>query len=230
MTGRSGRYTTVLFDLDHTLFDSDTSLRTAHDVTMRSVGLDPDGVYDRFERINSALWRRVELHEIAPDDVRVLRFEQLLAELSVDGDPVAMADTFVDVLAASGDLYEGARELLDELAAVAELGLVTNGIGSVQRGRLARLGIDALFATVVISGEAGVAKPSPAIFDLALADVVDRSTVVMIGDNLGSDIAGGVAAGIDTIWFNPRGEPTPPSGPAATHEVEALADISAIVR
>ena len=31
----------------------------------------------------------------------------------------------------------------------------------------------------------------------------------MVGDSLTSDILGGIRAGIDTCWFNPRNKPIP---------------------
>ena len=40
--------------------------------------------------------------------------------------------------------------------------------------------------------------------------VRDKSRAVMVGDGLQSDIKGGIAAGIDTIWYNPGGLPPAP--------------------
>lgn len=58
---------------------------------------------------------------------------------------------------------------------------------------------------LVISEEIGAAKPDPAIFDAAFHLLGDppREEVLIIGDSLTSDIAGGVNYGIDTCWFNP---------------------------
>jgi 2-haloacid dehalogenase len=36
-----------------------------------------------------------------------------------------------------------------------------------------------------------------------------KDQVLMIGDSLTSDIAGGSHYGIDTCWFNPHGQPRP---------------------
>lgn len=225
------RYGVVLFDFDHTLLDSDASLAGAYDVTMRGVGVDdPSAVYPIFDQINRSLWLRVEAHELSPNEVRVRRFEQLIDRLGLDADADSMASAFVDGLVDCGELLPGAQTLLDDLAGEHRLALVTNGIGSVQRGRLARLGIDRYFETVTISGEVGVNKPGAEIFDLTFDDMVvtDRDDVVMVGDNLGSDVLGGINAGIDTIWFNPgrveAGDPVP------THTVATLMEVSPLVR
>ncbi|MEM8748426.1 MAG: HAD-IA family hydrolase, partial [Actinomycetota bacterium] len=181
-----GGWATVLFDLDDTLLDSRFSQAAAYDATMRAAGLDdPEHHRSTYDRLNQALWRQVEQGVLRPDDVRIRRFEEFCAVVGLDADPAAMARTFVDALIRFGDLLPGASALLDALAGRVRLGLVTNGIGEVQRGRLARLQLDDVFDAVVISGEVAVAKPDPAIFDLTFEQLgVDgsRGSTVMVGD------------------------------------------------
>ena len=49
-------------------------------------------------------------------------------------------------------------------------------------------------------------KPSREFFDAAFAkiDAFSRERAIIIGDSLTSDIKGGAASGIKTVWFNPR--------------------------
>ena len=198
------RYTNLLFDLDHTLIDSHASEATAFDYTMRRAGVqNPADYLAHYGEINTALWAAVERGEITPNDVRSARFAQLIAATDVEGDPDAMGDDYVHGMGANGDLYPGTIETLNALAEVADLALVTNGIGEVQRARIARLGLDKFFDAVVISGEVGVAKPGAEIFDLTLESLghPDKGTTLMIGDSLSSDMAGGIAYGIDTCWY-----------------------------
>lgn len=227
-------YDVVLFDFDHTLLDSDTSLAGAFGRSMRSAGVsDADEIarcYPDFDRINQALWRKVEQQEISPNDVRVRRFEEFIGVLGLNGDAVAMADAFVEGLIVCGELYDGARELLEDLAGRCRLGMVTNGIGRVQRGRLERLALAGSFEAVVISGEVGTSKPGAEIFDITCEamGVVDRSKVLMVGDSLSSDIRGAMNATIDSAWFNPHGNASS-ADVAATHVVGGLAEISELV-
>lgn len=224
------RYATVLFDLDHTLLDSDESARIAFVTTMESIGVEPTAeVFATYDRLNQALWRQVEAGLISPNEVKVRRFEQLLAALEVDGDPTEMGSMFVQSLTDHGELFPDALGLLDSLDGHVRMGMVTNGIGAVQRGRVERLGIAERFEVLSISGELGVSKPDASIFDLTLEwlGIDDRSSVVMIGDSLASDIAGGSNAGLDTIWFNPNGETS--NGVRATFEVERLADVVEVI-
>ena len=48
-----------------------------------------------------------------------------------------------------------------------------------------------------------------------------RNRTLMVGDSLTSDMAGGVAAGVDTCWFNQHSKPNTTSLPL-THEIENL--------
>jgi 2-haloacid dehalogenase len=225
------RYTHLLFDLDHTLLDSHESERLAYAHTMATIGLpDPDAHFDRYVAINQAMWRAVEAGDIEPGQVRHRRFEQFITEVGVDADPNAMADAFVFGLGNFGDLYDGAREVLESLASRTTLAMITNGLSEVQRARIERLGLAPYFHTVIISSEVGVTKPRREIFDLAFVGLGNPAAeaTLMIGDSLTSDIAGGRNAGIDTCWYNPRGLPRGDDEPI-THEIRELDGIEAIV-
>jgi 2-haloacid dehalogenase len=224
-------YTTLLFDLDHTLLDTDASMRSAFAQTMtRFGGSSEDPYWNAFDRINRLLWNQVERGEISPNEVRTERFHQLVAETDLDAHPHDMADDYLDGLGAHGDLYKGARSVLDNLVSSATLGLVTNGIGQAQRARIDRLGIDYYFASIVISGEVGTSKPGTAIFDIAFNDLggPPKDSVLMIGDSLTSDIQGGINYGIDTCWYNPDSH-SASNTINPTHEISALQDLSSLV-
>lgn len=225
------RYTTFLFDLDHTLFDSDTSEAAAFMQTMVAAGVaEPSRYASTYQRINLELWAAVERGEITPQDVRTRRFERLVAEEDLDADPAEMADTFVVGLAANGDLYDGAREVIECLSQQTSLAMVTNGLSEVQRARVERIGIAQYFDTIVISAEVGVSKPGREIFDIAFAelDFPAKDTAVMIGDNLTSDIQGGANYGIATCWYNPGGKSAQPSN-RVSHEIAALDELLCFV-
>ena len=228
---RPPRYRTVLLDLDHTLFDTEASERLAFDHALTSVGIDqPDRFLATYDRINRALWAAVERGETTPGQVRTARFEQLVAAERLDADPVAMADIYVDGFARFGELYPGALDILGALAATSSLALVTNGLSEVQRTRIERLDIGRFFDAVVISGEVGVSKPAVGIFDLVFAELGDppRTTALMVGDSLSSDIRGGANSGLATCWYNPHGRPAGPDD-HLDHEIRCLAHLPKIV-
>ena len=79
-----------------------------------------------------------------------------------------------------------------------------------QRQKIAACGFGPFLDTVVISEEAGVTKPDPRIFRLALERLGrPADETVMIGDAWDTDIAGARAAGIRPLWFNRFGAPSP---------------------
>jgi 2-haloacid dehalogenase len=221
------RYETLLFDLDHTLLDSDASEVAAYAHTMATIGLDdPDHHFDRYVTINREMWRAVEAGTMQPGEVRFRRFEQFTSEIGIDADPVAMAEAFVWGLGAHGELYDGARDLLDALHGTVRMAMVTNGLSEVQRARIERLDLGRYFDAVVISSEVGVTKPRGAIFDIAFDQLGSppADTALMIGDSLTSDIRGGADYGIATCWFNPHGAAAGPDD-VVTHEIADLVEI-----
>lgn len=221
-------YSTVLLDLDHTLLDSDESEADAFAHTMRLAGVaDHEPLLDTYRRINLAMWEQVESGTLAANDVRTKRFEEFNRLVGVDADPTLMGEAFVEGLGASGGLYPGARDLLEAVGATAVLGMVTNGISDVQRARIARLGIERFFDAIVISSEVAASKPGAAIFDIAFERLgrPDRSSTVMVGDSLTSDMAGGHAYGIATCWYNPLGR-----DPVVDFELDhVIADLGDVV-
>ncbi len=225
------RYTTLLFDLDFTLVDGRTSEAAAFDYTLTRAGAaDPHVYLDTYTTINRALWAGVERGEITPNDVRTERFRQLIDATDLEADPVTMGNDFVYGLGAFGGLYRGAREVLAELATTATVALITNGIGEVQRARLARLDLDRYFDAVVISGEVGFAKPGPEIFDIVFDQLgqPDKATTLIIGDSLSSDMAGGVGYGIGTCWYAAHSDAPKPDN--VDYSITDLAELPTIVR
>ena len=126
----------------------------------------------------------------------------------------------------------GALAGLQALAALGlPMGVVSNSDGTVQ-AELRRLGVcyapdgqqsDAQrsdapegvpVGVVIDSAVVGVAKPDPAIFNLALdtLGVPANGTVLHVGDSLRYDIAGAVAAGLQPIHLDPHGFCPAPGG------------------
>lgn len=224
-------YQTLLLDLDHTLFDTETSEIRAFDQTLTQAGIEkPFEHFEHYQNINITLWKQVEKGEIKAQDVRLARFERLVSESGLRADPESMAEDYVEQLGLHGELYAGARKVLDVLKQTRRLALVTNGLGEVQRARIKRLGIDQHFDALAISAEIGTAKPHRGIFDFVFDQLgqPDRQSALMVGDNLSADIRGGADYGIATCWFNPHGQTAGPEH-SITHEVSCLTELPDLV-
>jgi len=224
------RYPWLLFDADDTLFDyrraeADALVRAfeAHGVPFQAAWL------PAYQRVNAAAWRALEEGRVTSARLRVMRFEQLGAELGLALDPVEFSAVYLHQLSMQAHLMDGALEVVEALRADHRIAIVTNGLSDVQRPRLARSPLADIVGPLVISEEVGAAKPDPAIFTIALERMggPDPRDVLVIGDSLSSDIAGGMAARIDTCWFNPRGLPRGDAEP--TYEIARLSELPGIL-
>jgi HAD superfamily hydrolase (TIGR01509 family) len=102
------------------------------------------------------------------------------------------------------------------------LGVVSNSDGRVEEA-LEVAGLREYFDVVVDSTLAGVEKPDPAIFRLALATLgVPPGSALYVGDLYEVDVVGARAAGIEAVLLLPAGAP-PRVGCASIHSLGALA-------
>ena len=103
-------------------------------------------------------------------------------------------------IAAACHLAPGVRESLVRVGAQYRLGMVTNGSSGTQRAKVAALGLEGLFDPLLISEEVGVRKPDARAFHLAIADWrIPPESVLFVGDDPVSDIAGAEAAGMRAL-------------------------------
>jgi YjjG family noncanonical pyrimidine nucleotidase len=220
-----------LLDADGTLLDFHRAERHALDEIQRDLGIeDTDAFRETYHAVNAALWRAFEEGHLTAQQVREQRFREFLAKLQIEEDSDAISDAFLDVVVRETTFIDGASAVLEELNRYVRTVLLTNGFADVQRRRIARLGLEHAFDEILISEEVGVAKPDPAIFEIALERMGKpaRDAVLMVGDSLTSDIAGGARMGIDTCWFNPDHQSNN-SGVQPTYEISRLQELSNLV-
>lgn len=207
------QYPVYLLDADDTLFDFQRAERYAFSKTFEQLtGQECTGeIYSCYSRINSSLWKALERREITKAELQRTRFGLFLKEQGLSGDGAAWNEAYLDRLAEGHFLLEDAEEVCRLLSQRAELYLATNGITRVQKKRLRDSRIAPYIRGIFVSEEAGAEKPSPVYFDFVLKQLgnLPRDQILMVGDSLTSDMAGGIAAGLDTCWFNPFGKPLP---------------------
>ncbi|MBY5921038.1 pyrimidine 5'-nucleotidase [Ferrimonas balearica] len=195
-------YQWILFDADETLFHFDAlaglkRMFSHHGVTFS------DQNYREYQAVNQPLWQAYNAGEIDAKTLQSTRFDGWAAQLGTTGHQLNS-----DFLQAMADIcapLPGVRELIDTLAGKARLGIITNGFTELQSIRLERTGLAEAFELVVISEEVGITKPHAGIFQHALEMMgqPDKQQVLMVGDNLHTDILGGFNAGLNTCWYNP---------------------------
>jgi putative hydrolase of the HAD superfamily len=226
------RYNWIIFDADGTLFDYDQAEYTALQKTFKSFGLNYKSEYlDIYKKCNKKLWDAFELGDVTIGRLKIKRFEIFLEQINIFIDSKTFSNEYLHHLSSGTHLINGAEGLLTNLSGKVGLILMTNGIKEVQRSRLDKSSIGSLFSDIIISDEVGVAKPDKKIFEIAFENmsIADKSSVLMVGDNLSSDIKGGIDFGIDTCWYNPNQLEKNPEI-QATYEIKNLEDVHLIIK
>ena len=194
----------VFLDLDDTVFDFGRCERAAITETLEALDLVPsDELVALYSEVNLSMWRALERGEITKDELRSRRFSEFFDRLGIVRDSTFAKVTYEGKLSEKCFLIDGAEELLKELSEKYELYAASNGIASIQDGRIAKSGIARYFKKIFISERIGHNKPSREFFEAVFSDIpgFEKSGAIIIGDSLTSDIKGGINAGIKTCLF-----------------------------
>ena len=201
-------YKFLLFDLDHTLLDFDTAEDVALTQLLKEEGVEDIQAYkDYYVPMNKSLWRDLEQKKITKQELVNTRFSKMFSHFGIEKDGVYLAERYQFYLAQQGQVFSGAMELLDSLIDRGyELYAATNGITTIQTGRLAQSGLAPYFNQVFISEQLQTQKPDALFYEKIGQQIAgfSKEKTLMIGDSLTADIQGGNNAGIDTIWYNPH--------------------------
>jgi 2-haloacid dehalogenase len=225
----SAKYPWLLFDADDTLFDfAKIEIRSLQD-SFAGLDLEYDPAYfPIYQNYNQQVWRELEQKLLLPAELRTKRFSLLFSHLGLPVNAGRFSALFLQNLSCGTDLLEGATAVLQILSNSHHIAIITNGLAEVQRPRLERSSILPLVDKIFISEEMGVAKPSAGFFDKVFAEmeIPSKKDVLIIGDSLTSDIAGGIRCGIDTCWYNPA---KAPSELPITYRIASLFELIPIV-
>jgi len=124
-------------------------------------------------------------------------------------------------------LFPETREVLTELRQREfKLGVISNFDSRIY-GVMEELGILSFFATVTISSEAGFAKPSPEIFEIAAQSLENSpAQILLVGDSLNDDVLAGTRSGLQTALVDRRNRYTDFPG---IRRIESLREIFRIL-
>lgn len=200
-------YKFLLFDLDHTLLDFESAEETALTQMLEDMNFpDVEAFKDYYKPMNQGLWKDLEQKKITKQELVDSRFAIGFAHFGITVDGAEIALRYQDYISLQGQSFPGAEEMLAELVQVGyQIYGATNGVTAIQEGRMVHSTIASYFKEVFISEQLQTQKPDPDFFDKVgqLIPGFSKEETLMIGDSLTADIAGGHAAGIDTVWYNP---------------------------
>ncbi len=214
-----GRFAAVFFDLDGTLVSERSGVREARTaVGERLIAL---GLYskpatafaDTIEMVIGGimedndwqwpLWLHAE---------EWMKRSLAVEQITVSEDEFAeLGRVYRDERSDRAEAIQGWREALAAARRHGPIGLITNfNDGPMQRQKIRGAGLEGQFDGVYISGEVGVWKPEPGIFEHAARDLgVDPGQCVHIGNNIQSDVEGALSAGMSAVLVEEDDRPRP---------------------
>ena len=218
-------YKILIFDADDTLFDFKLSEKEALKKSIEYYGIEYIEEYhlNNYISVNLKIWKEFEEGKITQKALKIDRFRRFFSVVGLDLDPIGFAEVFMERLGQESHIFVGYEEIIKSLAKKYKLIIITNGLTKVQNVRIRQSTIAKYFDKIIISEEIGIAKPNPEIFEKALIDYneIPKSEILMIGDNLSSDVLGGINFGIDTVWYNAKQKKNL-SNIVPTYEIKSL--------
>jgi putative hydrolase of the HAD superfamily len=207
------KYDTIFFDLDHTLWDFERNSAEAlteifHDLRLDKYGIPaPEPFISLYKEHNHSCWDKYRKGEITKENLRSLRFQLALKDFEVNDHKLAerIGDEYVNRSPYKTNLFPGALDLLEYLQREYKICIITNGFEEVQYIKIRQSGLEKYFDHIITSEKAGVQKPHPDIFHLAMKLVNTSSDkVIMIGDDLEADVLAARKLSVDAILFDPN--------------------------
>ena len=198
------KFDTVLIDIDDTLFDFRKSSFEALVKTFAEIGFSfGEAEMREYEVFNNEMWQSYERGEIEKSRIYTERFRRYFASIGLDADPVSINQQYLFALGEGKNFMPHCRELLQALHGKYLVVIVTNGDTYAQERRIEISGMAQYFDYVFISEQLGTKKPAKDFYDKVFAAIGPerRSTSIMVGDSLSSDMQGGRNAGIPTCFY-----------------------------
>ena len=231
----------ITFDLDDTLWE-------CKPVIIRAEQICYQWIEKYYPKISSAysyealIKNRLQYMQYHPDDaydltkIRKDWLSQLANTFSYDQKMAEDAFHIFWLARNEVTLFDGARDVLEQLSKQYSLGVLSNGNADVDH-----IGIGQYFDFSVSIAEIGASKPNAKAFHqaLKLANCTAPETI-HIGDHPTYDVMGALNAGLHAIWYNPDNtvwteEKHPTASIAHLNEIEVqieriMADISKVLK
>jgi len=205
--------TDVFFDLDHTLwdFEKNSSLTFEKILGENNIGVDLDNFLEIYVPTNLAFWKLYREERITKSELRYQRLKTVFDELDypvLDETINLLANEYITHLSSYNHILPHTIEILEYLRPNYKLHIITNGFQEIQEKKMRGSNIRLYFDQIINSEMAGVKKPNPQIFELALQRAkVGPEKSIMIGDNIEADILGAKAMGFHALHFNVHNDP-----------------------
>lgn len=194
-------FTTVMLDVDNTLLDFDRCAVYAMSKAMSDWKMEyTDEIFEVFCEVNRDVWQQLEKGILTEEELYRIRWQLIFDRLGIQRNGAEFEHLFLKYLKESHETVEGAMELLQYLSAKYIICIVSNAPYDQQMGRLKAAGMLPYIQYIFISERLGCSKPGKGFFDACFEQLgsVNKEEVMIIGDSMTADIAGGVTYGLKT--------------------------------
>lgn len=226
----------VIFDLDDTITDfmsaADTAFISAFADIAEEHGVDVDDLHARYMELFEEFYTLHLEGHVNLEEFRVYRFSRAfeLVGLPVDDSFLDLTVDFQYYYDHELETFPGACEVLRDLDEFYLLGLITNGPTNAQWRKINKFDLSEIFEVILVSGQLGIAKPDPRIFDVALEGLrVAPEEAIMVGNSLEHDHMGAMNAGVRFVWANHRGKELPDGWPEPDHIIGSFAELQELL-
>lgn len=234
-------YTTLIFDLDDTLTDDFENCKEAFKIMIFSRNekyYEED--YLRFKEIDNKTWadraagKLMTPYENDNDKkkewLRASRILKYYDNKITYEEAVKLNDIYIEGMKEKVIARPDVEEVMEYLYNKKyKIVIATNGPIVPLKEKLRKIKILDFVNVIFSSEEAGQMKPHDKFYEKLFekADVIPSNKILFIGDNLETDIKGGIEHGLDTCWCNYNNEVNNKYN--VTHEIKKLKDLITIL-
>lgn len=208
----------LIFDVDDTLYDQIQPFERALERHIEVAREQIEPLYLSFRRYADEVFEATAIGKMSLKDSHIYRMKHALADFGYQ-----VSDATALAIQIDYDYFQGQIELSPVFPEIFSwcqaqgiaMGIITNGPYRHQLRKIRTMGLVNWFELVhvLISGQVGITKPNPAIFQLMEERLgMSGEDICYLGDLFENDVVGAKAMNWKAIWFNHRKrvEPTAP--------------------
>ncbi|TAA13644.1 HAD family hydrolase [Streptococcus parasuis] len=200
----------LIFDVDDTLYDQIQPFERALERHIEVAREQIEPLYLSFRRYADEVFEATAIGKLSLKDSHIYRKKHALADFGYQ-----VSDATALAIQIDYDYFQGQIELSPVFPEIFSwcqaqgiaMGIITNGPYRHQLRKIRTMGLVNWFELehVLISGQVGITKPNPAIFQLMEERLgMSGEDICYLGDSFENDVVGAKAANWKAIWFNHR--------------------------
>ncbi|HEM2786181.1 TPA: HAD family hydrolase [Streptococcus suis] len=200
----------LIFDVDDTLYNQIQPFERALERHIEVAREQIEPLYLSFRRYADEVFETTAIGKMSLKDSHIYRMKHALADFGYQ-----VSDATALAIQIDYDYFQGQIELSPVFPEIFSwcqaqgiaMGIITNGPYRHQLRKIRTMGLVNWFELehVLISGQVGITKPNPAIFQLMEERLgMSGEDICYLGDSFENDVVGAKAANWKAIWFNHR--------------------------